>query len=106
MQSWVDGRWESYDAALRRFDATHIALATGDGDPGRYFNATQWFGHLRIDSIVPSAARNAPAPARAHRPSPAAADRPDAPVSVHGRTAVELDINLISNHSNFGEARS
>ena len=61
VQSWVDGRWESYDAALRRFDATHIALSTGDGDPGRYFSATQWFGQLSIDNIVPSDAPMKPA---------------------------------------------
>jgi len=34
--SWVlayaDGQWRSFDAALDRFDATHIALIIGDGD--------------------------------------------------------------------------
>lgn len=54
VQSWVDGRWESYDAALRQFDSTHIALTTGDGDPSRYFSATQLFGQLKIESVRPS----------------------------------------------------
>ena len=34
--SWVlayaDGQWRSFDAALDRFDSTHIALIVGDGD--------------------------------------------------------------------------
>ncbi|WP_049623526.1 transglutaminase-like domain-containing protein [Frateuria defendens] len=55
VQAWVDGRWESYDAALRRFDATHIALAVGDGDPARFFAAARMFGNLRIDRVAPSA---------------------------------------------------
>ncbi|HEU4670596.1 MAG TPA: transglutaminase-like domain-containing protein [Dyella sp.] len=54
VQSWVDGRWESYDAALRQFDSTHIALTTGDGDPSRYFSATQLFGEMKIESVRPS----------------------------------------------------
>lgn len=54
VQSWVDGRWESYDAALRQFDSTHIALTTGDGDPSRYFGATQLFGAMTIESVRPS----------------------------------------------------
>lgn len=61
VQAWVNGRWESYDAALRRFDATHIALATGNGDPGRYFEATQLFGHLRIERVLTDDEQLAPA---------------------------------------------
>ncbi|MCP1374373.1 transglutaminase-like domain-containing protein [Dyella lutea] len=60
VQSWVDGRWESYDAALRQFDSTHIALTTGDGDPSRYFSATQLFGQLKIESVRPSNEFNPP----------------------------------------------
>ena len=30
--AYVDGEWRSFDAALERFDATHIALVVGDGD--------------------------------------------------------------------------
>ena len=39
VQVWDGGRWVSYDAALEGFDATHIAIAIGDGDP-RQFVAT------------------------------------------------------------------
>ena len=30
--AYVDGGWRSFDAALERFDSTHIALTVGDGD--------------------------------------------------------------------------
>jgi hypothetical protein len=30
--AYVDGGWRSFDSALDRFDATHIALTIGDGD--------------------------------------------------------------------------
>ena len=30
--AYVDGEWKSFDAALDRFDSTHIALVIGDGD--------------------------------------------------------------------------
>ena len=30
--AWVEGEWRSFDSALERFDATHIALVVGDGD--------------------------------------------------------------------------
>jgi transglutaminase-like putative cysteine protease len=31
--AWTGTRWKSYDAGIGSFDATHIALAIGDGDP-------------------------------------------------------------------------
>ncbi len=33
VQAWTGAGWVSYDAGLGEFDATHIALAVGDGDP-------------------------------------------------------------------------
>jgi len=51
VEAYVDGRWQGYDAALSRFDAGHIALAVGDGDPVRYFAGVALLGHLRIDAI-------------------------------------------------------
>jgi Transglutaminase-like superfamily len=33
VQAWDGTRWRSYDAALDGFDATHIALAVGGGEP-------------------------------------------------------------------------
>ena len=53
MQAWVEGRWRSYDAALRRFDSTHIALATGNGDPWKFYTAMALLGNIRIDRATP-----------------------------------------------------
>ncbi len=33
VQAWEGTRWRTYDAALDGFDATHIALAVGNGEP-------------------------------------------------------------------------
>lgn len=48
VQAWLDDRWVSYDSAARRFDATHIALATGDGDPWRFFSTLDALGSITI----------------------------------------------------------
>jgi transglutaminase superfamily protein len=42
--AFVDGEWKSFDAALDRFDATHIALTVGDGDPRSIAAANQLAG--------------------------------------------------------------
>jgi len=54
VQSWINGRWQSFDAALRRFDSSHIALDTGDGDPWHFFNVANLFGQLHIEEITPT----------------------------------------------------
>jgi Transglutaminase-like superfamily len=54
-QAWVDGRWQSFDAALFGFDAGHIALSIGDGDPWRFFSGFDTLGRLRIDAVEPLA---------------------------------------------------
>lgn len=54
VQAWIDERWQSYDAALRHFDSTHIALDTGDGDPWHFFAATNLFSAMQIDEVMPS----------------------------------------------------
>lgn len=51
VQAWVDGRWQSYDAALGRFDSGHIALGVGDGDPWRFFNGVGTLGNLTLDKV-------------------------------------------------------
>lgn len=33
VQAWTGTRWTSYDAGIGEFDATHLALAIGDGSP-------------------------------------------------------------------------
>ena len=48
-QAWVDGRWQSFDAALDGFDAGHIALAIGDGDPWQFYAGLDMLGRIRID---------------------------------------------------------
>ncbi|WP_257387470.1 transglutaminase-like domain-containing protein [Tahibacter caeni] len=51
VQAWVDGRWQSYDAALGRFDSGHIALGVGDGDPWRFFSGVGTLGNLQLEAI-------------------------------------------------------
>jgi Transglutaminase-like superfamily len=53
MQAWIDGRWTSYDAALGRFDSTHIALAVGNGDPWKFFAGMGVFGNIVIERATP-----------------------------------------------------
>lgn len=50
--AYVDGRWRSFDLALREFDSGHIALTIGDGDPRSIAAAGQLASLLRLDSIV------------------------------------------------------
>ena len=52
-QAYVDGSWRSFDAALHGFDAGHIALSTGDGDPWRFFAGFNTLGRLRVESLDP-----------------------------------------------------
>jgi len=33
VQVWTGDRWQSYDAGIGQFDATHLALSLGNGDP-------------------------------------------------------------------------
>ena len=61
VQAWVHGRWQSFDAALRHFDSTHLALASGDGDPWHFAATTQLFGNLHIRQAVPGAELSLPA---------------------------------------------
>ena len=52
-QAWIDGKWQSFDAALMGFDAGHIALSVGDGDPWRFFAGLDSLGRMKIDSVTP-----------------------------------------------------
>jgi hypothetical protein len=47
-QAFVDGRWRSFDAALAGFDAGHIALAIGDGDPWRFYAGLDLLGRIEL----------------------------------------------------------
>ncbi len=52
-QAWVNGKWQSFDAALMGFDAGHIALSVGDGDPWRFFAGLDSLGRMKIESVAP-----------------------------------------------------
>lgn len=54
VQAYVNGRWRSYDAALRGFDAGHVALSYGNGDPWRFFAAFNTLGRIRVDRVDPA----------------------------------------------------
>lgn len=48
VQVWNGRRWRSYDAGLGRFDAGHIVLAVGDGNPEDLLPAMALIPGLRI----------------------------------------------------------
>lgn len=52
-QAWIDGRWQSYDAAQPGFGSDHIALAVGRGDPADYYASLERIGAMRIESVQP-----------------------------------------------------
>jgi hypothetical protein len=52
-QAFVDGRWQSFDAALAGFDAGHIALAVGDGDPWRFYSGLDMLGRIELRKAEP-----------------------------------------------------
>jgi hypothetical protein len=52
-QAWINGKWQSFDAALMGFDAGHIALSVGDGDPWRFFAGLDSLGRMKIESVAP-----------------------------------------------------
>ncbi len=51
MQAFIEDRWQSFDAALGRFDSGHIALAITDGDPSSAFVGATLLGNIVIDAI-------------------------------------------------------
>lgn len=59
-QAWINGHWQSFDAALPSFDAGHIALSVGDGDPWRFYSGLSNLGRIRISAIAPLTAASVP----------------------------------------------
>ncbi|HST35994.1 MAG TPA: transglutaminase-like domain-containing protein [Allosphingosinicella sp.] len=57
--AYVDGEWKSFDAALDRFDSTHIALIVGDGDARSIEAANQLAGLLEWQGMTEVRARPA-----------------------------------------------
>ena len=51
VQVWTGSRWQSYDAGIGEFDATHLALSLGDGDPRDAQTALVGPADLRIEKL-------------------------------------------------------
>ena len=51
VQVWTGTRWQSYDAGIGAFDATHLALSLGDGDPRDVQSAIETPADLRIEKL-------------------------------------------------------
>ncbi len=57
VQAYIGGEWVGLDASFRGagrggFDAGHIALAVGNGDPEDFFNLIATMGQFKIESVV------------------------------------------------------
>jgi hypothetical protein len=55
-QAYVGGKWVGLDAAFKGtgrdgYDAGHIALASGNGDPGDFFSMVTSIGQFKIERI-------------------------------------------------------
>ena len=48
---YVGGKWAGLDAALKGYDARHIALAVGDGDPKSFFGLVSALGYFKIAGV-------------------------------------------------------
>ena len=56
-QAYIGDKWISIDAAFKGtgrggYDAGHIALAAGNGDPGDFFSLVTSMGQFEIDKII------------------------------------------------------
>jgi len=52
----IDGKWVGLDPTFtkggRSFDAGHIALASGDGEPAAFFNIATTMGRFKIEKVM------------------------------------------------------
>ena len=56
-QAYIGGKWVGLDASFRGagrggYDAGHIALAVGNGEPGDLFNLAPTLGQFKIDKVT------------------------------------------------------
>ena len=56
-QAYVGGKWVGLDAAFKGtgrggYDAGHIALAVGNGEPADFFNLATTLGQFKIDKVI------------------------------------------------------
>ena len=57
VQAYIGDKWIDLDAAFKRaglggYDAGHIALAVGNGDPEGFFNIVGTMGRFKIDNVI------------------------------------------------------
>jgi hypothetical protein len=57
VEAFIGGKWVGLDSAFKagglgRFDAGHIALASGDGEPADFFNMATTLGKFKIEKIT------------------------------------------------------
>jgi hypothetical protein len=55
-EAYIEGKWVGLDSAFKagalgKFDAGHIALASGDGEPANFFNMATTLGKFKIEKI-------------------------------------------------------
>jgi hypothetical protein len=50
--AWIDGRWQSFDISLGKFDATHIAFSIGDGDTRAISSSDQLAGLISWEAMT------------------------------------------------------
>jgi hypothetical protein len=56
VQAYIGDRWVGLDSSFKKagrggFDAGHIALAVGSGNPEDFFRLVNTFGQFKIDKI-------------------------------------------------------
>jgi hypothetical protein len=56
-QAYIQGKWVGLDASFKgsgrgAFDAGHIALAVGNGEPGDFFNIATALGRFKIEKLT------------------------------------------------------
>jgi len=62
-EAFIGGKWVGFDSAFKAggrggFDAGHIALAMGDGEPADFFNIATTLGRFKIEKVVVNREKN------------------------------------------------
>ena len=57
IQAYIGDRWVGFDSAFKGsgrggYDAGHIALAAGDGEPADFFNLVAMLGAFEINKVI------------------------------------------------------
>jgi hypothetical protein len=56
-EAYIGGKWAGLDSAFKagalgKFDAGHIALASGNGEPANFFNMATTLGKFRVEKVI------------------------------------------------------